>query len=135
MIRYECRWSIQGLFVRLRAPFVFTPTTLMPPKSTTSPPLNDAEKMLMVVAARIVAATKYREDHPDQMDPNFGINLSSEAVRRKFSFMICCLIIFRDMSLKSIRGFHFQKDTSTVPILPSPPLRLRPNCQQGKAAK
>ena len=107
---------------------------IMPSKRTTSPPLNDAEKMLMVVAIRISAATKYREEHPHLSDPNFGTNLSSEAVRRRYFFITCCLIIFRIISLKSIISFHFRRESSTVFIPRSLPLELRPNWQKWNTA-
>ena len=136
---WEIRWSdmnVGGLFRVYSSASelpLFSPQQqlwhfIMPPRPTTLPPLNDVEKMLMQVTAWIAVATKYRKDHPNQMDPNFGINLLSEAVHHEFSFIIFCLIIFRDMSLTFIKGFDFQREASTMLILPLLPLWLKPNC-------
>ena len=74
----------------------------MPPKPTTSPPLNDMEKLLMLITAKIIATTKYGEEHPHQADPNLGTKLLSEAVHYKCFFIICYLIIFRDIYILDI---------------------------------
>ena len=64
----------------------------MSPKKTTEPPLNEAEKELLRVAARVFAALEYKERHVHMDDTNFASNLMEEAVRHKIYILLLCSV-------------------------------------------
>ena len=59
----------------------------MPPKKTSLPMLTAAEQRLVVCAARIMTAIKYREAHPEKVFSYVEESLTME--------MVCCIYLLQ----------------------------------------
>ena len=65
----------------------------MPPKKPQRPnvDLSPAEQMLLLIAARINTAIRYKEANPDEDYSHYNDNLSEEAVSTMLRYSSCIL--------------------------------------------
>jgi hypothetical protein len=61
----------------------------MPPKKAKVHPLTEPEEMLLIVAARISAAIRYKEANPNGGYGHYLANLAEEMVRESVWFPSC----------------------------------------------